>query len=96
MTRLFDAGHQQLFTAECSGLRSTWRRAAELSARRGHVARIDEQAPWEWASARWPLRGAVAMLLVGLQTLPLELHARHVFEAGICVDPRAATDPGRA
>jgi hypothetical protein len=36
MKDLFDAGHRQLFEAECSGLSGAWRRAADSSVEHLH------------------------------------------------------------
>jgi hypothetical protein len=76
MTKLLDAGHEQLFNAECSGLGTAWRRAAELAAQRARVEPTEAQPPAGHNGARSLLGAAVATFLLGLHSVPLIFHAR--------------------
>lgn len=85
MTKLFDAGHEHLFEAECSGLRAAWRRAAELSAQGARVEPTEVRGPGWWRSADSLVGAAVATLLLGLHTVSFISPAREtsVPDAGI-------------
>jgi hypothetical protein len=92
MTDLSDAGQEQLFTAECSGLRSAWRRAAELSAQTARVQTFDARPPAGRHIARSLLGAVVATFVLGLYTMPFNVHARHSCELDNGVDSTSAPD----
>jgi len=95
MNNPLDAGHEQLITAACSGLRSAWRGAAERSGQRARAARaepIDAHAPARIGRARSLLGVVVAAVLVVAHTLPLNFHLRHASRPGNGVDGKSAPD----
>lgn len=92
MTKLFDGGHEQLFNAECSGLRAAWRRTAEQSARSASVEQTEVVEPGGRNGVGSLLGAAVATLLLGLHTVPFVFHARDasVPDSGIDRNPEEA------
>ena len=87
MRQPFDAGHEQLVSAACSGLRSAFRGAAERSAQLSPSARrssVAANAPVRSRSGASPLWAAVATFLLGLHISPVGVHPRHLagHEAG--------------
>ena len=95
MTQPFDAGHEQLVSAACSGLRSAFRGAAERSAQLAQSTRIKPvvaDATTRPRGAGSVLWAAVVTFLLGLHFTPHSFHLPHMGESDADAPRRSAAD----